>query len=349
MENHNYSVVIDDSSDDNRFKSCRFDGGGPGGVRPGSVVISGTFCLNNVFTDCKMVDFTGYTEGTFQNLSSTNVYNQLIDCIGFSFNPTYILNWPNIQNHRKAQGSVGNGQQFGALVVPAQGIIANPGEGISPAQISGIGTATATLNAFGVGEAMLGNQITSPTTIATISNMRPGQFLVLSNYQIANAVTVKSSTNGIIGIVLKDRIDAVLSAYSDSITFYCISVGLVVEVGRSLASSASPIVPSVVWTPSFVRSGGSTPAQTSTGRYLQTGKVINFWFKCVLGTANTDSYYDTSFPFLNWDTTSALCGTVQDATTNALFAVEALSANRLRARITSSVTAFSGFGTVLID
>lgn len=125
LENHNYSVVLDGSSDDNRFKSCRFDGGGSG-VRPGSVVIGGTSCNNNVFTDCKMVDYVGYAEGTFQNLNSTNKLNQLIDCIGFSFNPTYVLDWPTIQNLRKAQGSAGSGQQFGALVIPAQGILSNP-------------------------------------------------------------------------------------------------------------------------------------------------------------------------------------------------------------------------------
>jgi len=344
LENHNYSVLLDGSADDNRFKSCRFDGGGVGGVRPGSVVIGGANCNNNVFIDCKMVDYVGYAAGTLQILSSTSQYNQLIDCIGFSFNSANLLAWPHIENHRKAQGNAGNGQQFGALVVPPQGLINNPISGTDPGQINGIGTASATLNAFGVGEALLGNQITGATTITSISNMRPGQLLVVSNYQIAYPVTIQSSTDGTSGIVLVDRQNAVLSAYGDSITFYCIAIGRVIEVGRSLANS----VLTVSWTPSFVRSGGSTPAQTSTGRYTKIGNRVDFWFECTFSSGPlTDSYYSTDFPFQHYDT-SAIVGSAMDATSKALYAVEAVTVSRLRAHVTSSVTTFSGSGTLLI-
>jgi hypothetical protein len=234
FENHNYSVLIETSSDDNHFKSCRFDGGGVGGVRPGSVVISGPNCNNNIFIDCKMNDYVGYAAGTFQVLSSTSLYTQLIDCIGFSFNPSYVLAWPNIRNLRKAQGVAGNGQQFGALVVPPQGIMNNPSAGADQGQITGIGTATATLNAFGYSHFLLGNQITGNTTITTISNMRPGQHLVITNYQVAYSVTIKASTNGTSGIVLDKWTDVVLANYSDSITLFCTATGLVVESGRCI-------------------------------------------------------------------------------------------------------------------
>lgn len=236
MENHNYSVVIEGSSDDNRWKSCRFDGGGAGGVRPGSVVIGGTSCNNNVFTDCKMVDYVGYAQGTFQNLSSTNKFNQLIDCIGFSFNPTYILDWPYIQNHRKAQGSAGNGQPFGTIQMPLQGYLENPGEGTTPGTITGIGTLTATLNILGYGEVQFGNQITGATTITTISGQRPGQFLVLRNYQTAHAVTLKAAASGTGDIVLVGNADVVFNAFGQQLVLYVTS-GLggnrCYEVGRN--------------------------------------------------------------------------------------------------------------------
>ena len=237
LENHNYSVILDGSSDDNRFKSCRFDGGGSGGVRPGSVVIGGTSCNNNVFTDCKMVDYVGYAEGTFQNLSSTNKLNQLIDCIGFSFNPTYVLDWPTIQNLRKAQGSAGSGQQFGALVIPAQGILSNPGPGTGQGQINGIGTAAATLNAFGYSHFLLGNQITGDTTITAISNMRPGQVLVLTNYQTAFTVTLASATTGTGSIVLKNLRTVRMNQFGQTITLFCNLLGQVVEVGRNFSDA----------------------------------------------------------------------------------------------------------------
>jgi hypothetical protein len=237
LENHNYSVVLDGSSDDNRFKSCRFDGGGSGGVRPGSVVIGGTSCNNNVFIDCKMVDYVGYAEGTFQNLSSTNLYNQLIDCIGFSFNPTYVLAWPNIQNLRKAQGSEGSGQQFGALVIPPQGILSNPGPGTNQGQINGIGTAAATLNAFGYSHFLFGNHITGDTTITAISNMRPGQTLVLTNYQTSFAVSIASATTGTGAIQLKNLRSVKMNKFGQTITLFCNTLGQIVEVGRNFSDA----------------------------------------------------------------------------------------------------------------
>jgi hypothetical protein len=237
LENHNYSVVLDGSSDDNRFKSCRFDGGGPGGVRPGSVVICGTSCSNNTFIDCKMVDYVGYAEGTFQNLSSSNKLNQLIDCIGFSFNPTYVLDWPTIQNLRKAQGSSGNGQSFGALVIPEQGILSNPSSGTAQGQINGIGTGAATLNAFGYSHFLLGNQITGDTTITAISNMRPGQTLVLSNYQTAFTVTLASATTGNGSILLKNLRTVRMNQLGQTITLFCNVLGQIVEVGRNFSDA----------------------------------------------------------------------------------------------------------------
>ena len=234
FENHNYSVVVEASSDDNRWKSCRFDGNG--GVRPGSVVIAGASCNNNVFTDCKMNDFVGYPEGTFQVLDATSALTQVIDCIGFSFNPTYVLNFPYIQNLRKAQGVAGAGQPFGAIQLPPQGYVDNVGEGTSAGTITGIGTATATLNTFGYGEFQFSNQITGNTTITTISGQRPGQFLVLRNYQNTYTVTLDASASGTGNIVLTGNTDVVFNNFGQQLVLYVTS-GLggnrCYEVGRN--------------------------------------------------------------------------------------------------------------------
>lgn len=269
LENHNYSVVLDGSSDDNRFKSCRFDGGGAGGVRPGSVVIGGTSCNNNVFTDCKMVDYVGYAEGTFQNLSSTNKLNQLIDCIGFSFNPSYVLDWPTIQNLRKAQGVAGNGQPFGALIIPSQGILNNPTSGTGQGQINGIGTSSATLNAFGYSHFVLGNQITGNTTITAISNMRPGQLLVITNYQVAYTVTIASATAGTGGIVLDGLLPVALTEYGQTISLFCNEIGQIVEVGKNFTVTGT-FTPTIEGTTTI----GSATYASQLGRYTRTGRQI---------------------------------------------------------------------------
>ena len=233
FENHNRSIVIESSSDDNRFIGCRFDSGA---VRPGYVVLAGAGgCNNNVWFNCKMVDFVGHANGTFQNLNASNIRNQLIDCVGFSFNPTYVLSYPNIRNMRKAQGGAGSGQFYGAITMPEQGYINNPGEGTTQGTITGIGTTTATLNAFGVGEFVFGNQITAATEITTIAGGRPGQFMALVNYQNAYAVTLKSALAGTGAIVPKSFADAVMNNYGQMILLYCVGVagGRWYEVGRN--------------------------------------------------------------------------------------------------------------------
>jgi hypothetical protein len=183
-----------------------------------------------------MVDFVGYAAGTFQVASSSNTLNQLINCIGFSFNPSNILSFPYIQNLRKAQGTAGSGQPFGTIQIPPQGYIDNAGEGTTPGTITGIGTATATLNTFGFGEFQFGNQITGNTTITTISGQRPGQFLVLRNYQNSFAVTLKAAASGTGDIVLTGNADVVFNAFGQQLVLYVTS-GLggnrCYEVGRN--------------------------------------------------------------------------------------------------------------------
>jgi len=289
FENHNYSVLLETSSDDNHFVNCRFDGGGAGGVRPGSFIIGGATCNNNVLQSCKMNDYVGYAAGTYQVLSSTSFNNQVLDCIGFSFNPANILSWPHIRNLRKAQGTAGSGQYFGALVIPSQGQLHNPEEGTAQGRIEGVGTASATLNAFGYSHFVFGNQITGNTTIDEISNMRPGQFLVLTNYQVAYTVTIKSSTSGTGTILLKNYQNVVLTDYGQTLTLFCNNLGQVVEVGRSMADAAT-----FTWTPtanSFTVVG--TP--TYSGRYSIIGSMLFFEISISVSGGTTSSTANASY------------------------------------------------------
>lgn len=340
-ENHNYGVWLTGGSDDNKFVNYRFDEGGDGGFRKDGVMISGDFVSNNTFDKCK-ISASNSTDGnvTITSANETN-NNKFIDCTGFVFEAAKLTAYPYISNNTKTQGSL-NGSSFGAIVIPPQGIVVNPLAGTDPGRISGIGTTTAVLNAFGVGEVTLGSLITAPTTIVSITGMRPGQFLVLSNYQIAQPVTIQSSTDGTSGIVLKNRANAVLSQYGDSITLYCMSVGRVVEVGRSLNDTYG------TWTPSFSRSGGSTPAQTSTGTWVREGKKVTLWFDVTFTSGPlTDVYYETTAPFGHRKSAVSV-GTAAAASSPTLFNVQAQVSAVLRCYVTSSVNGFSGVATIML-
>ena len=335
-ENHNYGVWLGSSSDDNKFVNHRLEQGGAGGVRSDGIIIDGAAVNNNLFRDCKISNLTSTVGNvTINNASGTN-NNKFLDCVGFVFEAAKLAAYPYIQNNTKTQGSI-EGSFFGAVVVPPQGIISNPSSGTSPGQIDGIGTAAATLNAFGVGEAMLGNQITAATTITSITNMRPGQLLVLSNYQIAYAVTIQSSADGTSGIVLQDRQNAVLSKYGDSITFYCMSVGRVIEVGRSLANT----IATGTWTPTVVNSSAvSQPLTTATGTWCRVGNTVTVWFNVVSSNDLNDSnYYDVAgLPFTPQNAScvgiasnQSNAGNVSQQTPHVINAIT--SGSRLRVRV----------------
>ena len=232
FENHNYSIWLGSSSDDNKFHSCRLASGGTAEVRAAGVILDGTAVNNNVFSDCKILSGSGV--GTFISNSATQYYNQLIDCVGFFLDPSIILSWPFIRNLRKTQGT-SDGTIYGATVMPPQGYKSNPIEGTTQGTIAGIGTATATLYAFGFSEIQFGSQITAATTITTINDSgSKGKILVLTNYQVAYSVTIKSGLNGYDPIVLAGKTDAVMSNYGDMLVLYGSSIGgKYFEIGRN--------------------------------------------------------------------------------------------------------------------
>jgi hypothetical protein len=235
FENHNYSIVISESSDSNSFNNC-YISPGPGGSfgpRPGAIWIAGSGCNNNTFDSCIM--HNGQVQNIILSNPNTILYTQILDCSGVNMEPSNVGLHTYIRNGRKTTGD-GVGAYFGTIQMPYQGYIDNPGEGINPGNISGIGTNTATLYCFGFGEIQFGDQITGNTTITTISGQRPGQFLVLRNYQTAYSVTLKAAASGTGDIVLTGNADVVFNAFGQQLVLYVTS-GLggnrCYEVGRN--------------------------------------------------------------------------------------------------------------------
>ena len=239
FENHNYSIVIAASADDNQFKSCRFDGGGGGSpvqVRPGGVLITGGACNNNVFDKCKMLSESSTVVNVTIDTPASCAYNQFINNTGFVFDKSNLGLYTYIQNNRLNQGTGLGGQKIGLINLPYQGYVDNIDEGTTPGTITGIGTATATLNVFGIGEVQFSSVLTGNTTITTISGQIPGQFLVLRNYQNTYTVTLDASASGTGNIVLTGNADVVFNNFGQQLVLYVTS-GLggnrCYEVGRN--------------------------------------------------------------------------------------------------------------------
>jgi hypothetical protein len=108
------------------------------------------------------------------------------------------------------------------------------------------------------------------------------------------------------------------------------------------------------WTPNFSTSGGAVLSQTSVGTYTKVGNTVHFWFSCTIlagsSPPRTDVYYTTDFPFQGTPTFQNVGGaSVQNSATEfAVGAVEAITASRLRAYVTASVTTFTGHGTLKV-
>ena len=229
FENHNYSMWINGSSDNNSATHCRF---APSGPRIGGVLLDTTGTSFNTWFRCTMIGSSS-TVANVETFNANQFNNQFLDCEGFTFIDANLVSKPYVRNNRTNQA--GGGTIVGAITMPTQGYVSNPGEGTTAGTISGIGTATATLNVGGFGEIELGSLITANTTITTISGMMKGQFLTLRNYQTAHTVKLVSDTAGTGSIVLKNRRTATMVNYGDEIVLYCNSQGKVYEVGRNFS------------------------------------------------------------------------------------------------------------------
>lgn len=234
-ENHNYSVMISGSSDGNKFRDCRFDGGGgfPLGpatgvqLRPGGIFFDGSTLNGNVFSGCSIISGSNTYENIYFDDPLGNLGNQFLDNFGFVLpgainliSPTtYIRN-----NNYNAYFAPLGGKKYGIIQMPSQGLENSVGSGTTPGKINGIGTSTATLYCYGLGELVLGAEITAATTITTIIGGQQGQILVIRNYQNSYAVTLKDGASGTDSIVLKS--DAVFNDYGQMIVLYVTSSGV---------------------------------------------------------------------------------------------------------------------------
>ncbi len=233
-ENHNYSIMFSGSSDGNKIRDSRFDGGGgfalgpSAGVqlRPGGIFFDGTTLNGNVFSGCSMISGSNTYPNVGFDTPLGNQGNQFLDNFGFVFTfdsitgispTTYIRN-----NNYNAFFAPLGGKPHGVIQMPPQGFQENIGPGNSPGQLDGIGTLTATLYCYGYGEMILSNQITGATTITSIYGGQQGQLLVIRNYQVAHTVTLKNGASGTDLIVLNGG-DAVFNNYGQMIVLYVTS------------------------------------------------------------------------------------------------------------------------------
>jgi len=357
FEGQEFDVWLENSSSYNKFIATRHGAGGLAD-RACKIMLKGANVNSNIFA------FSDYIkDGTItSSLVSDNANqfdNKFIDCTGFIFDQTQILCYDNLTIRGMAKNGI-NGDAFGAMTREATAY-ATAGGGTGVGSVDGIGTTSAVLNAKGLGEVALGNSITAPTTITTITGLRKGQIFILKNYQPNHPVTIKASVDGINGLVLNGRRDCVLAAYSDSITFFVSGLGKIVEIGRTVQTGASPVEQSVgTWTPVVKSSGGSTIATSSaTGRWVKNGRQLTVWFDITASVDLTEpNYYTvTGMPNLPQFASNG-AGQVSSATnaTNAnqkdVFAVDATT-SELRVRVStqanfSNSDSFSGCVTYII-
>jgi hypothetical protein len=229
FENQNYSVVLDGSSDENLFDSCRFANGGN---RIGGVRLIGAACVQNRFTSCLMVS-NNQTDANFVTDHADHSQNQILDCLGFNFISGSLVGVPYIRNNERNQS--GGGMVIGGLNAPGVAVATDVGSGTSPGQIDGAGTGTATLYVqgfaeigFDAGFAALSGSDTTITTI-NIGVMR-NCFLLLRNNQATRKITIKNDGSG--GpIALAARLNKTLTTQSDCALFWINSAGTLLEVG----------------------------------------------------------------------------------------------------------------------
>ena len=230
FENHNYSIWVGASSDDNKFINCRLASGGIADVRVGGIIIDGVFAINTQFNGCYMSGNSTTAANVVLN-NASQLHTQFINCLGFNFIAGSLSVVPDVINNLKNQ--TGGGMAYGALTVPSQGVYTDSSEGTTPGFIQGVGTATATLYAYGFGSISFGTggvgAAATNTTITTIDvGTMKNCFLYIWNYQVTRTVTIKNY--GSTGAIFTNTgADLVMSAYNDHALFWINSIGQLIQ------------------------------------------------------------------------------------------------------------------------
>jgi hypothetical protein len=222
-ENHSVSIWLTGGSKGNKFLNHRI---APGTGRLDQIVLDGSDISYNVF------DIKNYPNLSTEVTVVSNHVNQNFNKFtgqGINFVSASILaplQYDDITPALSGFGSVG------LVRMPSQGYVSNVSEAVTPGNITGIGTASATLHAAGYGEIRLGNGITGNTTITAIDGLVPHQLFVLTNLQASFGVTIDSTAiSG--ALSLFNGQDVVLNAAGQQIVFWCNGALNLVEVGRN--------------------------------------------------------------------------------------------------------------------
>lgn len=286
FENQDFDIILENLASYNNFQKVRH---GPNATRQCKTWLKGGNIDLNDFTASKYVSFDRTTPSVISDNVNQN-QNKFIDTVGYNFIESSMLCYNRTVIKNNGRHTVINGTSFGAITRDPQGYLSNPNE---TSGLTGIGTESASLNIKGYGEVMFGDQITAPTTITALTGAKIGQIIILKNYQPTHPITIKSSTDGINGLVLNGRRDCVLAAYSDSITFFVSGLGKIVEIGRTVQTGATLVEQSIgTWAPIVKNSGGTTIATTTaTGRWVKNGRQLTVWFGIVASSDLTEPNY----------------------------------------------------------
>lgn len=232
IENHSASVYLTDSSKFNKWKRCVSLPGGSG-TRLGKIYLDGAGVYSNEFD----IQFAGVA-ATEEHVVSNNA-NQLYNTFGGSgivFLAGSIL--ANLDYHDvKPDLNYVPSYGVGLVRMPSQGYAANVAEGTNPGQIDGIGTGSGSLNAFGLGEIVLGNGITGTTTIDAITRLSKNSLLVIRSAQATFAVTLLASAFG-----TTEGQDVVLDQSEQQIVFWVGGDGFPREIARNFTGAPAYMV-----------------------------------------------------------------------------------------------------------
>ncbi|ERS04789.1 hypothetical protein Q673_06080 [Marinobacter sp. EN3] len=229
FENQEYDIILEDQSSYNDFTKTRH---APSSdfSRLGKIAFKGAGVICNKFRNAEQIS-RNRTDVHIETDHVDHRNNEFLDCTGFNFiEPAISAGRPFVRNN--APYAINNGTPDGTIALPIYGYRSNPGEGTSRGTIDGIGTATATLNAQGLGEIQLGNQISAATTISAITGLKRHQFFTLWNYQNGFPVTLESGGPTDI-VILKGYRNVVFNEFGQSITFWVNGLGRLYEIGRN--------------------------------------------------------------------------------------------------------------------
>jgi hypothetical protein len=265
-ENHSASIYLTGGSKWNKFRNHLIN---PGTGRVDAIYLNGDGVYSNEFDI--VAHSTSLTEVNVISDHAGQLYNTFKGT-GLNFvsgSITAKLDYSDI----KPSLQFANDKGYGLIRMPPQGYVSDVSSGTGPGQMTGIGTASASLNVRGVGEVTLGAGITGATTITSITGHVPHQFIVLRSAQATHVVTIDSGTvNGDIG--LQAGQDVRFTTSGQTLLLYVTGDGVIKEVGRNFSEG---ITASASYNPNNLADGaGETTTVGCTGAAIGDAVIASF-------------------------------------------------------------------------